>query len=72
MANGLARDVATEPTKLEQINRSQAYQFLPEFFFSIAYILKPKQLRPGFEPQTIGCKGDGVTSRPSGKGPGNC
>ena len=61
--------MAIEPPKLEQINESQANQFLPEKT-SIEYILKKNKVQPGVHPVTFGFKGDDVTSGKKAKNPG--
>ena len=61
------RDVATKPTKIEQTNES-TIKFLTKNKFNCILTDKNK-VRPGLELLTLGCKGDGVTSRPIGNKP---
>ena len=57
--------MATRPTKLEQIKKSDNSN-------SISYILKKNKLRAGLLPQTVDAKANHVTSRLSGSEPGGC
>ena len=62
--------MAIKPTKLEQINESQDKSIFTEK--KINRIHTEKNIRPGFEPRTLGYKDDGINSIPSAQEPGNC